>query len=84
MICCSSINRVINNMHLGQIKLYDSSIPYHAHPSLKRWLNDYSVEEIAEGFRTMDGLCRVGGVGGITQKAAFERVFGSRCVLFSR
>ncbi|KAG6860825.1 hypothetical protein C0995_007156 [Termitomyces sp. Mi166 len=60
-------------------------IPYHPHPPLKRWPNDYTVSELTNGFRMMDVLVRDGGgrgagSGGMTQRAAFERVFGSRYV----
>ncbi|KAG6819174.1 hypothetical protein H0H93_014641 [Arthromyces matolae] len=60
-------------------------IPHHPHPPLKRWPNDYTVSEITNGFRHMETLVRDssgrGGTGGgITQRAAFERVFGSRYV----
>ncbi|KAG6877688.1 hypothetical protein C0992_009431, partial [Termitomyces sp. T32_za158] len=60
-------------------------IPYHPHPPLKRWPNDYTVSELTNGFRMMDALVRDGGsrgsgTVGMTQRAAFERVFGSRYV----
>ncbi|KAH0589810.1 hypothetical protein H2248_000005 [Termitomyces sp. 'cryptogamus'] len=60
-------------------------IPYHPHPPLKRWPNDYTVSELTSGFHMMDALVRDGGgrgagTGGMTQRAAFERVFGSRYV----
>lgn len=53
------------------------------HAPIKRWPNDYTVAEIADGFRRMDHLVSstssTGGPG-ITQKAAFEKIFGSRYV----
>ncbi|EGO04229.1 hypothetical protein SERLA73DRAFT_173674 [Serpula lacrymans var. lacrymans S7.3] len=55
-----------------------TSIPYHPHPPLKRWPNDYSVSEVAVGFRQMDSL--ISQTPTVTQKAAFERVFGCRYV----
>ncbi|KAG6830052.1 hypothetical protein H0H87_009463, partial [Tephrocybe sp. NHM501043] len=59
-------------------------IPYHTHPPLKRWPNDYTVSELTNGFRAMEALVRDGGgrtgVGAMTQRSAFERVFGSRYV----
>jgi len=53
-------------------------IPYHPHPPLKRWPNDYTVSEIAEGFRQMDTL--IAQRPSVTQRIAFERVFGCRYV----
>ncbi|KAI0310361.1 hypothetical protein OF83DRAFT_1155327 [Amylostereum chailletii] len=53
-------------------------IPYHPHPPLKRWPNDYTVSEIADGFKQMDDL--VGQMPTMTQRTAFERVFGCRYV----
>lgn len=56
-------------------------IPYHPHPPLKRWPNDYTVSEIAAGFHTMDLLiAHAAASGGMTQRQAFERVFGCRYV----
>ncbi|KAG6916723.1 hypothetical protein DXG01_005603 [Tephrocybe rancida] len=60
-------------------------IPYHTHPPLKRWPNDYTVSELTNGFHAMEVLVRDGGgrgtgTGAMTQRAAFERVFGSRYV----
>ncbi|KAG6900037.1 hypothetical protein C0993_003829 [Termitomyces sp. T159_Od127] len=60
-------------------------IPHHPHPPLKRWPNDYTVSELTNGFQMMDALVRDGGTRGsgtvgMTQRAAFERVFGSRYV----
>ena len=56
-------------------------IPYHPHPPLKRWPNDYTVSEISNGFNAMDALIsRSSGNSNMTQRAAFERVFGSRYV----
>ena len=51
-------------------------IPYHPHPPLKRWPNDYTVGEIASGFSSMDALIQQTPT--LTQRAAFERVFGCR------
>jgi len=53
-------------------------IPYHPHPPLKRWPNDYSVSEIALGFQMMENL--VAQSPSIVQRTAFERVFGCRYV----
>ena len=56
-------------------------IPYHPHPPLKRWPNDYTVSEISNGFHAMDALIsRSSGNSNMTQRTAFERVFGSRYV----
>lgn len=55
-----------------------SPIPYHPHPPLKRWPNDYCVSEIAAGFRQMDNL--ITQQPSVTQKVAFERVFGCRYI----
>ena len=56
-------------------------IPYHPHPPLKRWPNDYTVSEISNGFHAMDVLIsRSLGNSNMTQRTAFERVFGSRYV----
>lgn len=49
-----------------------------SHPPLKRWPNDYAVCEIAAGFERMDELIRA--TPSLTQRAAFERVFGCRYV----
>ncbi|KII96206.1 hypothetical protein PLICRDRAFT_241976 [Plicaturopsis crispa FD-325 SS-3] len=51
------------------------AIPYHPHPPLKRWPNDYSVSELSAGFAQVDVLAAR-----TTQRAAFERVFGCRYV----
>lgn len=48
------------------------------HPPIKRWPNDYAVCEIAAGLSKMDEL--VNQTPSLTQKAAFERVFGCRYV----
>ncbi|KAI0269354.1 hypothetical protein BC834DRAFT_865990 [Gloeopeniophorella convolvens] len=53
-------------------------IPHHPHPPLKRWPNDYSVQEVSAGFDQMDGLASA--IPSLTQRAAFERVFGCRYV----
>lgn len=55
-----------------------TSFPQHPHPPLKRWPNDYTVSEIAAGFRAMDTMVAQSPTA--TQKAAFERVFGCRYV----
>jgi len=55
-----------------------SPIPYHPHPPLKRWPNDYTVSEISSGFRQMDGL--IAQTPTVVQRTAFERVFGCRYV----
>lgn len=56
-------------------------IPYHPHPPLKRWPNDYTVSEISTGFHAMDLLiAHTASSGGMTQRQAFERVFGCRYV----
>ncbi|KAF8127265.1 hypothetical protein EV363DRAFT_1223528 [Boletus edulis] len=55
-----------------------SFFPQHPHPPLKRWPNDYTVSEIAAGFRAMDVLVAQSPTA--TQKVAFERVFGCRYV----
>jgi len=52
--------------------------PHPPHPPLKRWPNDYTVSEIAAGFRAMDAM--VAASPSATQKGAFERVFGCRYV----
>ena len=56
-------------------------IPYHPHPPLKRWPNDYTVSEISNGFHAMDLLIsHSSSNSNMTQRMAFERVFGSRYV----
>ncbi|KAJ8517384.1 hypothetical protein ONZ45_g5415 [Pleurotus djamor] len=57
-------------------------IPYHPHPPLKRWPNDYTVSELSAGFQAMEALVHQTPNGGaaMTQRMAFERVFGSRYV----
>ncbi|KIJ14754.1 hypothetical protein PAXINDRAFT_99820 [Paxillus involutus ATCC 200175] len=56
-----------------------TSFPQHRrHPPLKRWPNDYTVSEIAAGFRAMDAM--VARSPTATQKMGFERVFGGRYV----
>jgi hypothetical protein len=58
-----------------------TTIPYHPHPPLKRWPNDYSVSELTAGFHAMETLIAQSPTGAsLTQRAAFERVFGSRYV----
>lgn len=54
------------------------SFPHHPHPPLKRWPNDYAVCEISAGFKQMDALVLQQPT--LTQRAAFERVFGCRYV----
>jgi hypothetical protein len=53
-------------------------IPHHPHPPLKRWPNDYSVQEVSLGFNQMDALANA--QPSLTQRVAFERVFGCRYV----
>jgi hypothetical protein len=53
-------------------------IPHHPHPPLKRWPNDYSVQEVSVGFDQMDALANA--QPSMTQRVAFERVFGCRYV----
>lgn len=53
-------------------------IPHHPHPPLKRWPNDYSVQEVSLGFDQMDMLAST--QPSLTQRTAFERVFGCRYV----
>lgn len=56
-------------------------IPYHPHPPLKRWPNDYTVSELTAGFLAMEDLVAQAPAGAaMTQRAAFERIFGSRYV----
>ena len=60
-------------------------IPYRPHPPLKRWPNDYTVSEISNGFHAMDVLISRSSSNSntsinMTQRVAFERVFGSRYV----
>ncbi|KAI0052679.1 hypothetical protein FA95DRAFT_1675044 [Auriscalpium vulgare] len=64
--------------HLRSPQSSPAPIPYHPHPPLKRWPNDYTVSEVAAGFRQMDGL--ITAMPTLTQRAAFERVFGCRYV----
>ncbi|KAF8629468.1 hypothetical protein AX15_003430 [Amanita polypyramis BW_CC] len=54
------------------------AVAYNPHLPLKRWPNDYSVSEISAGFHDMDRL--VAHTSNLTQRVAFERVFGSRYV----
>jgi hypothetical protein len=53
-------------------------IPHHPHPPLKRWPNDYSVQEVSLGFDQMDMLAST--QPSLTQRTAFERVFRCRYV----
>ncbi|KAG1740234.1 uncharacterized protein EDB91DRAFT_1133850 [Suillus paluster] len=55
-----------------------AAFPQHPHPPLKRWPNDYTVSEIATGFRQMDAL--IAQTPNATQRTAFERIFGCRYV----
>lgn len=67
--------------HLSSPASSSSSIPYHPHPPLKRWPNDYTVYELSAGFAAMDSLISQSPSGAsMTQRTAFERVFGSRYV----
>ncbi|KAF9651041.1 hypothetical protein BDM02DRAFT_3164220 [Thelephora ganbajun] len=54
------------------------TFPHHPHPPLKRWPNDYTVSEVSEGFKQMDSLVTQQPT--LTQKCAFEKVFGCRYV----
>ena len=56
---------------------YHPHLP-HPHLPIKRWPNDYSVAEISAGFHDMDRL--VAQTPSMTQRVAFERIFGSRYV----
>ncbi|KAL0581444.1 hypothetical protein V5O48_000598 [Marasmius crinis-equi] len=81
-------------MHLVNPPVEPAPIPYHPHPPLKRWPNDYTVSQLAHGFGALEALCSHSHVMVITpegervsvttpnmsQKLAFERVFGSRYV----
>jgi hypothetical protein len=67
--------------HLSKPQSAVTTIPYHPHPPLKRWPNDYTVSELTAGFHAMDTLIVQSPTGApLTQRAAFERVFGSRYV----
>ena len=59
-------------------ELSKALIPHHPHPPLKRWPNDYSVQEVSLGFDQMDALANA--QPSLTQRVAFERVFGCRYV----
>jgi hypothetical protein len=59
-------------------ELSKAPIPHHPHPPLKRWPNDYSVQEVSLGFDQMDALANA--QPSLTQRIAFERVFGCRYV----
>ena len=54
------------------------AFPHHPHPPLKRWPNDYTVSEVSDGFKQMDSL--VAQQPTLTQRCAFEKVFGCRYV----
>jgi hypothetical protein len=54
------------------------SFPYHPHPPLKRWPNDYTVSEVSAGFKSMDSM--IAQQPTLTQRTAFEKVFGCRYV----
>lgn len=56
----------------------EPAIPYHPHPPLKRWPNDYTVSEIAAGFRQMDAM--ISAQPTLTQKSTFQKVFGCRYI----
>lgn len=71
--------------------VYDpqSTISSHPHPPMKRFPNDYTVTQIAKSFQLMDSLMSISSLcverkvltrEAITQKVAFERVFGTRYV----
>lgn len=61
---------------IGNAMAIDNSPPLQ--PGSKRWPNDYHVCEIASGLDRVDEL--VSQTPSVTQKAAFERVFGCRYV----
>ncbi|KAI0092890.1 hypothetical protein BDY19DRAFT_926960 [Irpex rosettiformis] len=61
---------------IGNAMAIDSSPPLPA--GAKRWPNDYHVCEISAGLDRVDDL--VSQTPSVTQKAAFERVFGCRYV----
>uniref|UniRef100_A0A0W0FT07 Uncharacterized protein n=1 Tax=Moniliophthora roreri TaxID=221103 RepID=A0A0W0FT07_MONRR len=76
------------------VPMFAPPIPYHPHPPLKRWPNDYTVAQLTQGFYALEALCTHAHVFVLTpegervsttspnmsQKTAFERVFGSRYV----
>ncbi|KAK7040747.1 hypothetical protein VNI00_009653 [Paramarasmius palmivorus] len=80
--------------HLVNPPTDPAPIPYHPHPPLKRWPNDYTVAQLTQGFYSLEALCSHSHVFVLTpegervstttpsmsQKTAFERVFGSRYV----
>lgn len=67
--------------YVGNAQSSMTTIPYHPHPPLKRWPNDYTVSELTTGFHAMEMLIAQSPAGtALTQRAAFERVFGSRYV----
>ena len=56
-------------------------MPYHPHPPLKCWPNDYTVWELSQGFHFMDLLIALSPSGtSMTQRMAFEHMFGSRYI----
>ncbi|KAL0064564.1 hypothetical protein AAF712_008509 [Marasmius tenuissimus] len=81
-------------MYLVNPRAEPSRVPYYSHPPLKRWPNDYTVSQLGQGFSSLEALCSHSHVMVITpegervsvatpnmsQKMAFERVFGSRYV----
>ncbi|KAK1235961.1 hypothetical protein PQX77_000787 [Marasmius sp. AFHP31] len=81
-------------MYLVNPRAEPSRVPYYSHPPLKRWPNDYTVSQLGQGFSALEALCSHSHVMVITpegervsvatpnmsQKVAFERVFGSRYV----
>ncbi|EIW81778.1 hypothetical protein CONPUDRAFT_164553 [Coniophora puteana RWD-64-598 SS2] len=50
------------------------------HPPQKRWPNDYTVSELSAGLARVDALVGGSASGAMTQRLAFERVFGCRYV----
>ncbi|KAF9269866.1 hypothetical protein L218DRAFT_953502 [Marasmius fiardii PR-910] len=89
-----TIETVTLPMHLVSPPSEPAPIPYHPHPPLRRWPNDYTVAQLAQGFLALEALSSHSHVMVITpegervsvatpnmsQKAAFERVFRSRYV----
>ncbi|KAG7095197.1 hypothetical protein E1B28_005973 [Marasmius oreades] len=81
-------------MHLLNPPSEPAPIPYHPHPPLRRWPNDYTVAQLSQGFLALEALSSHSHVTVITsdgervsvatpnmsQKAAFERVFRTRYV----
>jgi hypothetical protein len=68
----------VTQSHLTTQQDSSTPLPVHPHPPLKRWPNDYTVSEIASGFRNMDAL--IAQTPSMAQRLAFERVFCCRYV----